>query len=121
MKYLKNPYVLVGLLGIGYFSWKRKKLKNQNIDFNKPLSEIKDVIGMSDDSVDTKSIAKENKVPEKLVKDVMSMGKKKLARAILVNQEMLNREKMDNDERNHILKMVDYMEQELEKIMANEK
>ena len=74
-----------------------------------------------DDSVDTKAIAKENSVPEKLVKDVLAMGKKKLARAILVNQEMLNREKMDNDERNHILKMVAYMEQELEVIMEKEK
>lgn len=114
---------MIGLLGLGYFFYKRKKLKKQNINFNKPIAELKDAIGMSedDDSVDTKAIAKENSVPEKLVKDVLAMGKKKLARAILVNQEMLNREKMDNDERNHILKMVAYMEQELEVIMEKEK
>ena len=116
MKYLKNPYVVLGLIGLGYFVWKRQELKKKNKNIDKPVTEIDGSLSEEQaKSIDTKLIAKENKVPEKLVIDVLQMGKKKLARNILVNQEMLNREEMSNDERNHILKMVDYMEQELEK------
>ena len=61
-----------------------------------------------------KEVAKANNVPTKLVMDVAKMDIKKLARNILVNQRMLNRKKMSNDERNHILSMIDYMEKELE-------
>lgn len=115
MKYLKNPYVLLGLIGIGYFVYKRRQLKKQNKNIDKSVTELDSSLSDDKKEVDTKAIAKANKVPEKLVIDVIAMGKKKLARNILVNQEMLNREEMSNDERNHILKMVAYMEQELEK------
>jgi len=106
MKYLKNPFVIVGLLGIGYWFMQRKKLKKLNGNVDKPLDEM--------DS-ETQDEARANGVPVKLVNDIKTMGKKKLARNIIVNQQMLNREKMSNDERTHILKMIDYMEKELEK------
>lgn len=106
MKYLKNPYVIIGLLGLGYWYMSSKKLKKANSNVDKPIEEV--------DSV-AQDEARVNGVPLKLVNDVKTMGKKKLARNILVNQQMLNREEMSNDERTHILKMIDYMEKELEK------
>ena len=106
MKYLKNPYVIVGLIGLTYFYIQRKKLKKTNSNVDKPIDEIDNI---------NKDEARANGVPVKLVNDVKLMGKKKLARTILVNQQMLNREKMSNDERTHILKMIDYMEKELDK------
>ncbi len=107
MKYLKNPYVIVGLLGLGYWYMQRKKLKKANSNVDKSVSEL--------DSSETKDEAQANGVPLKLVQDVKTMSKTKLARNIIVNQQMLNREEMSNDERTHILKMIDYMEKELEK------
>ena len=107
MKYLKNPYVIVGLLGLGYWYMQRKKLKKANSNVDKSVSEL--------DSSETKDEAQANGVPLKLVEDVKTMSKTKLARNIIVNQQMLNREEMSNDERTHILKMIDYMEKELEK------
>ncbi len=106
MKYLKNPYVIVGLLGLGYWYMQRKKLKKANSNVDKSVEEL--------DS-QTNDEAQANGVPAKLVEDVKSMSKDKLARNIIVNQQMLNREEMSNDERTHILKMIDYMEKQLEK------
>tara|TARA_R110000772_G_scaffold213523_1_gene324070 strand:- start:70 stop:393 length:324 start_codon:yes stop_codon:yes gene_type:complete len=106
MKYLKNPYVIVGLLGLTYWYMQRKKLKKANSNVDKSVEEL--------DS-ETKDEAQANGVPAKLVEDMKSMSKDKLARNIIVNQQMLNREEMSNDERTHILKMIDYMEKELEK------
>ena len=68
---------------------------------------------MSEDEI--KNIAKENKVPISLIEDCNEMNKKDLARTIIANQKMLNEEKMNNDERNHIKNMVVYLEKELDK------
>ena len=60
------------------------------------------------------TIAKENGVPVKLVEDVVKMNKKEVAEMIISNQKMVNATKMSNDERKSILKMVDYLEKELD-------
>lgn len=120
-QYLKNPFVIIGGLGLIYFLYKKKtsspkvkkttsakkKVGVKSVD--KPLEEQSSFV---QDNV--KEVAKAHKVPTSLVVDVAKMDIKKLARNILVNQRMLNRQKMSNDERNHILAMIDYMEHELE-------
>ena len=45
------------------------------------------------------------------------MSKVELAETIIDNQKMLNKTKMSNDERKHVLRMVDYLEVELDKKM----
>lgn len=106
MKYLKNPYVIVGLIGLTYWFVQKRKLVEANKNVEKSVEELDNFV---------KDEARANGVPQKLVEDVKKMGKKKLARNIIVNQQMLNREEMSNDERTHILKMINYMEKELEK------
>ena len=120
-QYLKNPFVIIGGLGLIYFLYKKKtsspkikkttsaKKKLEVKSEDKPLEEQSSFV---QDNV--KEVAKAHKVPTSLVVDVAKMDIKKLARNILVNQRMLNRQKMSNDERNHILAMIDYMEHELE-------
>tara|TARA_Y100001937_G_C7100486_1_gene322262 strand:+ start:727 stop:1107 length:381 start_codon:yes stop_codon:yes gene_type:complete len=120
-QYLKNPFVIIGGLGLIYFLYKKKtsspkikkttsaKKKLEVKSKDKPLEEQSNFV---QDNV--KEVAKAHKVPTSLVVDVAKMDIKKLARNILVNQRMLNRQKMSNDERNHILAMIDYMEHELE-------
>ena len=97
--YLKSPFVIIGALGIGYYLWKSKSAKKKavKISLDEQSSFVQDNV---------KEVAKANKVPTKLVMDVAKMDIKKLARNILVNQRMLNRKKMSNDERNHILSMI---------------
>ena len=120
-QYLKNPFVIIGGLGLIYFLYKKKtsspkikkttsaKKKLEVKSKDKPLEEQSNFV---QDNV--KEVAKAHKVPTSLVVDVAKMDIKKLARNILVNQRMLNRQKMSNDKRNHILAMIDYMEHELE-------
>jgi|TARA_R100000900_G_C3250909_1_gene147296 hypothetical protein len=112
MKYLKNPFVVLGLIGIGYYFVQKRKILKKTPKAKQSVKEI-DEKGLSQDEIEKR--AKENKVPMSLITDCEKMNKKDIARTILANQKMLNEEKMSNDERNHILKMVDYLEKELEK------
>jgi hypothetical protein len=43
------------------------------------------------------------------------MSKRDVAKTIISNQQMLNATEMSNDERSHILKMVAYLEYELDR------
>jgi hypothetical protein len=122
-QYLRNPYIVVGLIGCSFYIWKKWKLNKvtpkktttttakvttkdtKNETDNEKLSFINESV---------KKVANANGVPQKLVRDVAKMPTKKIARTILVNQRMLNKEKMSNDKRHHILKMISYMESELE-------
>ncbi len=117
-QYLKSPFVIIGALGIGYYLWKSKSTKKKAVNKKatpKTTSKKESLDEQSSFVQDNvKEVAKANNVPTKLVMDVAKMDIKKLARNILVNQRMLNRKKMSNDERNHILSMIDYMEKELE-------
>ena len=117
-QYLKSPFVIIGALGIGYYLWKSKSTKKKAVKkkaITNTTSEEESLDKQSSFVQDNiKDVAKANNVPTKLVMDIAKMDIKKLARNILVNQRMLNRKKMSNDERNHILSMIDYMEKELE-------
>jgi hypothetical protein len=117
-QYLKSPLVIIGALGIGYYLWKSKSTKKKAVKKKAKTKTTSEEESLDEQSSfvqdNVKEVAKANKVPTKLVMDVAQMDIKKLARNILVNQRMLNRKKMSNDERNHILKMIDYMESELE-------
>ena len=117
-QYLKSPFVIIGALGIGYYLWKSKSTKKKAVKKKATPKLPSEKQGLDEQSSfvqdNVKEVAKANNVPTKLVMDVAKMDIKKLARNIIMNQRMLNRKKMSNDERNHILSMIDYMEKELE-------
>ena len=107
--YLSNPYVLIGGSILIYWFLKRRSIIKDN-----PLA-LRSVKSLEQKRrLEYQTIAKENGVPVKLVQDVAKMNKKEVAQMIIDNQKMLNATKMSNDERKSILKMVDYLEKELD-------
>lgn len=109
IKYLKNPYILAGGIAIAYWFSKRKSNESDK------KSIIEKAFSPIEKKEDLSELAKEYKVPLKLVEDTQKMDTKEIAKTIISNQKMLNETKVSNDERNHILKMIDYMEYELAK------
>jgi methanogenic corrinoid protein MtbC1 len=109
MKYLKNIYVVLGVVGIGYYLYKRKQIVKKTPKAKKSVVELED--NVSEEEI--KRIAKENKVPMDLVKDVQSMSQKEIAKTILANQKSLNEEDMSNDERNHLKRMIEFLDKQL--------
>lgn len=107
--YLSNPYVLIGGSIILYWFLKKREIIKANPNASKSVKALE-----QKRTIEIQAIAKENKVPVKLVKDVQTMSKKKVAEMIISNQNMLNETKMSNDERKQILNMVDYLETELD-------
>ena len=107
--YLTNPYVLIGGSIILYWFLKKREIIKANPNASKSVKALE-----QKRTIEIQAIAKENKVPVKLVKDVQTMSKKKVAEMIISNQNMLNETKMSNDERKQILNMVDYLETELD-------
>ena len=107
--YLSNPYVLIGGSILIYWFLQRKSIIKDN-----PLA-LRSVKALEQKRrLEYQTIAKENGVPVKLVEDVAKMNKKEVAEMIISNQKMVNATKMSNDERKSILKMVDYLEKELD-------
>ena len=107
--YLSNPYVLIGGSVLIYWFLKRRSIIKDN-----PLA-LRSVKSLEQKRrLEYQTIAKENGVPVKLVQDVAKMNKKEVAQMIIDNQKMLNATKMSNDERKSILKMIDYLEKELD-------
>ena len=109
INYLSSPYVLIGGSILIYWFLKRKSIIKDN-----PLA-LHSVKSLEQKRrLEYQTIAKENGVPVKLVEDVAKMTKKEVAEMIISNQKMVNATKMSNDERNSILKMVEYLEKELD-------
>lgn len=109
IKYLKNPYILAGGIALAYWFSKRKSNENGK------KSIIEKAFSPIEKKEDLSQIAKEYKVPLKLVEDTQKMDIKEIAKTIISNQKMLNETKVNNDERNQVLKMIDYLEYELAK------
>lgn len=111
--YLSNPYFLIGGALLIYWFYSRKKIVNENPNATSSFAELES----SSFKNSVEYLSKKFKVPKQLVKDTKKMNKKEIATAILDNQKMINKTKMSNDERRHILAMVDYLEYELAKKM----
>ena len=110
MKYLKNPFVVIGLLGLGYYLFKRKQILKKTPKAKKSVAEL-EVKTISEEEV--KKIAKENGVPMDLVRDVQDMSQKDIAKTILANQKTLSEEDMSNDERTHLKRMIEFLDKQL--------
>lgn len=110
--YLGNPFVLMGIGALVYWYYSRRKLLKYNPNIN---PSIRFIDGDNSNFLgNAQSQAKKHNVPLELVKDVDKMDKKQVAQMILSNQEMLNKTKMPNDERNQMLNMITYLEFELD-------
>ena len=111
-QYLGNPYVLMGIALVVYWYFSRKKLIYENPNLS---PSIKFLDGDKSNFVNSaQNKAKKHKVPLQLVQDCEKMNAKEIAKIIIDNQNMINKTQMSNDERNEMLKMVNFLESELD-------
>ena len=107
-KYLKNRYVLIGLLGIAFYLYKRRQILKQTPKARKPIEELEKIEEKSNFSKETKSVDP-NEVGEKLVRDVEKMDNSTLKRTIETNKKMLKRAKMSTKRKDTIKEMLEVM------------
>lgn len=116
-QYLGNPFVLMGIVLIVYWYFSRKKLIYENPNISPTIRFIDADNTKSNFINSSENKAKKNRVPLQLVKECEKMNAKEIAKIIIDNQNMLNNTKMPNDERNEILKMINFLESELDNKM----
>ena len=123
-KYLKNPYVVLGVLGIAFYLYKRNQILKQKPQAKKSVEEIEEeeiqteeiqpkeeeVSNMVDEEKD-KSVP----IPKKLREDVKKMDKHTIKRTILTNQKLLKKARLEKEERQHIKNMLSYLKSEYKK------
>tara|TARA_R100001244_G_C5117665_1_gene122724 strand:+ start:159 stop:494 length:336 start_codon:yes stop_codon:yes gene_type:complete len=103
MKILKNPYVLVGLVVLGYVWYKRKQILKTNPKAKKPILE------------ETEAFTEEPKmikVGKKFVDDVRNMKTQTIQRTIATNKKMLKRARVSTERRKNIKSMLEYLQDE---------
>tara|TARA_R110000751_G_scaffold12271_4_gene42233 strand:- start:320 stop:655 length:336 start_codon:yes stop_codon:yes gene_type:complete len=103
MKILKNPYILVGLVVLGYVWYKRKQILKTNPKAKKPILE------------ETEAFTEEPKmikVGKRFVDDVRKMSTKKIQRTIDTNKKMLKRARVSTDRRKKIKSMLEFLKDE---------
>jgi len=103
-KYLENPFVVLGALGIAYYVWNRKKLMAKLPKFEKsenPNTSVKDVKKDNSD------------IPASFKQEVEKMSANEISKTIKSNTEMLSRKKLGADERAGVKRMLEYLNDEL--------
>lgn len=105
IKYLKNPYVLAGIVGLGVYIYKRQQILSENPKAEKSVEELQGEVSVEEtDSFDG--------VPTRLKKDVAKMDKKTLKRTIITNQKMLKRARVNDKKRKQIQNALKFLKQE---------
>ncbi len=108
-KYLKNRYVLIGLVGIAFYLYKRRQILKQTPRVSKPIEELEE---KSNFTTKESKKADPSKMADKLVSDIEKMDNKTLKRTIETNKKMLKRAKMSKDRKQTIKEMLDFMQKE---------
>ncbi|HAI44135.1 MAG TPA: hypothetical protein DCM40_41555 [Maribacter sp.] len=106
-KYLKNPFVIAGIVGLAFYLYKRKQILSANPEASKPIEETGETQEVSVEETDSF-----DGVPTRLKKDVSKMDKQTLKRTIITNQKMLKRARISDDKRKQIQKALDYLKRE---------
>ena len=128
MNKLNNPYVIVGLLGLGIYvykiSKKKKSLiskqKSKKLDTKETLKPVENKKVVKPKNKITEMSAEEFaakfKIPVKFVLDTDKLTTKEKAEIVVANVETLNKQtKMTGDERQTLIRMVNYLEYKIEK------
>ena len=106
-KYLKNKYVLIGLIGIAFYLYKRRQILKTTPKVAKPIEELEEKSNFT-----PKEEEAETKVGEKFIADVEKMETPILKRTIETNKKMLKRAKMSAERKENIKEMLAYMKDE---------
>lgn len=111
-KYLKNPYVVVGLLGIAFYLYKRNQLLKRKPSAAKSVEELEETTNFSPPVVVEKKVDEDFEVPKALIRDVKKMDENKLKRTISTNIKMLKRARLSSEKKKKIKQMISYLKKE---------
>ena len=100
-KYITNPFILIGTVGVIFYIWQRKKVLKNLPTYKKGKLDI-----------GTNNLSPENDLPEEFVNDVKKMSKEKILRTISHNDKMLERAKMSDKKRAGMERMLDFLTDE---------
>jgi hypothetical protein len=109
-KYLSNPFVLAGLVGLGFYLYKRKELLIEQPEAKKSVKELE-----TDSILPTTETEQEDSfdgVPKDLKRDAREMDSQTLKRTIITNQKMLKRARLSDKKREQIKKALNYLKRE---------
>ena len=107
-KYLKNRYILVGLIGLAFYIYKRRQILKKKPQAIKPVEELDKEIKKENLNI----VEDEPKVGEKFINDVEKMSNTTLKRTMETNKTMLKRAKLSDKKKEMIGIMLDYMKKE---------
>jgi len=128
-KYLKNPYVVLGVLGIAFYIYKRSQILKHKPQAKKSVKEIEAEEEAPTENTQTteeevSNMVDEEKVkipiPKKLKSDVKKMDKHTIKRTILTNLKLLKKARLGKEEKDHIKNMLSFLKSEYKK-RKNEK
>ena len=118
-KYLKNPYVVLGVLGIAFYIYKRSQILKHKPQAKESVEEIEEKEIQTEEKEEVSNMVDEEKVktpiPKKLREDVKKMDKNTIKRTILTNQKLLKKARIEKEERQHIKNMLSYLKSEYKK------
>jgi hypothetical protein len=105
MKILKNPYILIGLLGLAYYWYNRKKILKANPKAKKPILDVEETEAFTEEP-------QMIKVGKQFVDDVRKMKTQTIQRTIATNKKMLKRARVSTERRKNIKSMLEYLQDE---------
>jgi len=104
MKFLKNPYVLVGILTLAYVWYDRRKILKNNPKAKKAIGSFNG----NDNELAPEMIS----LGKQFVEDVRSMKTQTIQRTIATNKKMLKRARISTERRKNIKSMLEYLQDE---------
>ena len=121
-KYLKNPFVVLGVLGIAFYLYKRNQILKQQPQAKKSVKEIEEEKveeTQTNKEEEVSNMVDEEKkkipIPKQLRDDVKAMDKHTIKRTILTNVKLLKKSRLGKEERQHIKNMLSYLKSEYKK------
>jgi tRNA C32,U32 (ribose-2'-O)-methylase TrmJ len=110
--YLKNKYVVIGLIGVAFYLYKRRQLVKANPIVEKSVEELDDKSNFSEPKDDVK-------VSSSFIDDVAKMDNKTLKRTMETNKKILKRAKMSDKKKQVVKDMLAYMKKEYDSRTRN--
>jgi len=114
-KYLKNKYVIFGIIGLAFYIYKRRQILKSNPKVKKSIEKLEKNSDFEIKEVKEETPIDNPKVGSQFIEDVASMDNKVLKRTMETNKQMLKRAKMSEKKRGQIKDMLAYMKKEYDK------
>jgi len=113
-KYYRNPYIVIGVLGLLYSLYKRREVLKVNPKAEKSIDEL--------EKTTTHTFVKEEKksnLPKEFIDDVKGMDNTTLKQTFKNNKEMLKRTELDKEKKQQVREMLLFIKNELSERNSN--